>query len=164
VTKETSSVIITASVIFGAIFWVFKHSLGFKHSEVIWSRFWSRVDATINHIVPITVTMGTIKIFMFWTSSAIQATIGIQRIVIDIMTATMVACIAELVQTMKILIVPMVIVIGTIWLIVASTLDQNLDQMTSLCLNPKECLKTQKIAPNITDAVIITLLVSFVTQ
>ena len=90
----------------------------------------------------------------------------IQRIVTCFMTATMVAYITELVQNTKIGVESMVIVIGTIMLIVVLTLDQNLplDQMTSFALKHKECLKTPKIVPNTTVAVIFMQLVIFVTQ
>ena len=87
----------------------------------------------------------------------------IQRTVICFMTATMVAYITELVQNMKIGVESMDIVIGTIMLIVVPTLD-HLDQMTSFALKHKECLKTPKIVPNTTAAVIFMQLVIFVTQ
>ena len=88
----------------------------------------------------------------------------IQKIVTCFMTASMVAYITELVQNMKIGVKFMVIVIGKLMLIVVLTLDQNQDQMTSFALKHKECLKTPKIAPNTTVAVIFMQLVIFATQ
>merc|ERR1712170_170530 len=55
------------------------------------------------------------------------------------------------------------IVIGTIMLIVVLTLDHQ-DQMISFALKHKECLKTPKIVPNTTVAVIFMQLVIFATQ